>query len=152
MKKYVLYAKISSWVGLSIGATHMYCNLCWEDEKGYHKIELHRNLTQEDADILNKKDKVDFYKLNDTTNRFDSEEQIYETIIDYVKHSNVPFKLIVKGDNFYAEVQEAIWGPEKIVKKINKLYKEYEKYQYLDNYTPEMDKINNEFDKILETI
>jgi len=149
MKDKIAILEISSWAGISIGATHCYGDVWIQGEK----IELQKVLTKEEAEIKTNIDEGYRWKAGDTTGGFDSEKEIRIIAINICK-KNPSVKLLLEGTYCVADVQKAIYGDPKIISKINKLYKKADKIGFWDHreHESEMEDIDNKFDSLLEEI
>jgi hypothetical protein len=93
-KKYnVTHLEISSWDGLSFGATHDYGHL-WN---GNERVQVEKKLTQAEADKLNEKDGTNTYRQDSTTERFEAEEDIIRFSVKVYKHRFPESNMLVLG-------------------------------------------------------
>ena len=144
----VLHVDITTWTGISIGATHYYGKIEFpykvkrtklgmpiREEKD---VELKYNLTRTDVENLNRKEKMyastyrATYHVGDASSRFDNKEAIKIAAKKYYDENlKKKYPMIVFGRSSVIEPQEIIGynfkDPEKIklVEEINKIAKEY---------------------------
>lgn len=114
--------KISSYRGISIGAEHWYPVLNARTVPR-REIEVLRELSAEDIDILNKKDRVDHWKIGDTTNRFDTREDAKQAALTIWDAVHAPGDaLVMEG---YGNPSEVLRGPTGFRQEGNALWKKY---------------------------
>ena len=115
----------------SAGGEHLYAKIRCED----NYKELTRTLTESQVAYLNEKDRCATYKIGDTTQRFDNEEQIAKAARKVWSANKAIFPktdLLLMGNG---GVMKALEGPEDVVKRINEIYELYEAlWVYTPNY------------------
>lgn len=136
----ILHLEITSWQGISIGATHYYGRITFPFEEKEKDIELGFQLTETDVRNLNRKER-DFYALSYRTRyhvgersiRFDTQEEIKKVAIEYYgEHLKNKYPLFVCGESGVIEPQEILGSnfesskQKELVKKINTIAKKYD--------------------------
>lgn len=157
----IVYLHISTWIGLSIGAIHFYGEL---QNSGNSTIKLTKNLTQSDItklEIENRKrypgDHVmwDVFEVGDSTNCFDTREEIIELGLSSYKIHFPHAKILILGTNSIGDPQEILdMVDNKKMKECNNIQKDFdsfEGYQYKKNWT-KAEKMNREWDKIIKEV
>lgn len=142
---------VTTWQGISIGATHWYCDLTVEENnKKVEDIELKRPIGAAEAAALNKEDKANgllgsYHKRGNMTTGFMTKEAAIKAGVDY-------FKSKYKGilfDSGYASCsawKKAIIFPEAVsllVKEMNDLA---DKFQALNGYEGNNQKLVTKLD------
>ena len=102
MNKVEVHLDITSWVGISIGATHSYGELHGLDEKeNYKTVRLKFPMTAGQAKRMNKKERFDFpgrkhyrnHQPGEITDCFETKEQIIEQAksewLEYFPHGEI---------------------------------------------------------------
>jgi hypothetical protein len=138
----VVNLEIESFVYIgSIGASHYWGTLRFGDQR--HKLE--RILTQAQADVTNKKDRMcshlDSWKAGDVTHRMDSEEEVVQYAKEKWKELFPDAVALLRGSHCVADPQEMIDGPPELMKKANKLWKQGEKNDGWEGDQKKMQKI-----------
>jgi hypothetical protein len=145
------HLNISSWIGVSIGAVHVYGNLHYN----WNRTEIKRNLTQEEANKINKKEDMInatyHYKKGDECGRFDTEKEIIDLTIKLLEKEYPQVDLLLSGDGASVSVNKAFWGKDKkLVDKINELYKEADKLDFYSGKDDDrMEVLDDEFEKMV---
>lgn len=144
----IYYLEITSWNGISAGATHYYGKI--KDGGDYNLNEspediiLNFKLDKYSVEKLNKKEEFlyakDFrshYKIGDISKRFDSEEDVKLAAIKYFNENLSNDKaILIHGRSSVYEAQEILIHnlankkQVSIIKKINKLAVENDKLDY----------------------
>lgn len=138
----IVYLEISSWVGISLGATHCYGDL-WSNGERYP---MRKKLTPREAIALNKKHEWDQYRGGDLYSGFDSHSEITLIALETYKTHFPQADILVLGRSCVAEPQKILDGPPEIKEKVNAWYEEAEKIDWYDGDQEErMEKISNEF-------
>jgi len=151
----VVFLKISSYRGISIGAVHFYARLHYYDEdKKYQTEEIKRILTKKEVLELNKQDRRRYPGCNNTWKvgfeyqGFWSEEDAKEAAINYVKEKMPDVDFLIEGSWGSADVRECIYAKdEAVMTKINKLHERAKKIGFHDNpkHKEKMDRINEQY-------
>lgn len=152
----IVYANISDWIGVSIGAEHFYLKMEWREGKEYKSERLTHTLTASQAKEMSKKEGVFVCKYNyrkgQQFNGFWSERSAVIKAKKYFLENFKDTDILIKGSQGCADVRECIYHKdEKKKNRINQLYKKAEKLKFWDikaNWE-EMEKINKEFDLIM---
>jgi len=151
----IVFLKVSSWKGISIGAGHFYGVLI--DLVTHESVELSYPLTQKEADCLNKKAgfltsetiRTVGYKVGEASDRFPNEEQVITTAKKQFKKSFPTAAILILGDHALAEPQQVLVGPKEFKNKINILAKQYDKLDWDDVVDrPMIEKIEEEWQKL----
>jgi len=124
------HLEISSWTWIgSIGAEHFYGKI--KIDKPSETIELEHKMSAKMAKYLNKKDGTeDFcrYRQGETTNRFDTEDEVILFGLTYFK-TRFPKGILIQGDHcIRSAMYPVIYVPEELqswMDKVNKLVKEW---------------------------
>lgn len=141
----VCYVRMTSWVGMSIGAVHFYAKLKFKDLK---EVEVEHTLTKKEAKVLTKKDNAAIgygsyeYEAGDTTGRFDSKEEVFACALEVFEEAGWKAKVLVVGNSSCLNPQECIWCIDKSkIEPLNELYEKLEK-MYMQTDDP-WDKFGN---------
>lgn len=135
----IVYLEISSFEGISIGATHYYGKLINNTER----IELAKKITKSNIDSF----KCDYYNIGDYTERFLNEEEVIKNAKKNWKKYFPNAIVLIKGFKSILDPQECIAGDNKWKKIINSYFKLSEAcggYEYNNEL---MTKISNEYMK-----
>lgn len=98
----IIYLKISTFRGISMGASHYYAHLIVTEGNNYNKTQLSYQMSQSDADNLNKKEEHPWYRAGETSTRFDTKDLIREAAISYCSELyNDDEYMLVEGDPVY---------------------------------------------------
>lgn len=137
MKENIVNLEISSFVGLSVGASHYYGKLCFNEER----VDLERRLNKRNiGDFAKEK-----YALGGTTARFNSEEHVIQTAKRAWKKIFPNAVILLVGSSAVLDPQKCIDGPPDLKKKINDYYRRAEKVGGYEGNDKEMTKISNEY-------
>ena len=147
----IAHLDISSWVGISIGADHVYGKICYQGDE----ISVMRILTKEDAHRLNIKDKTEIgfamYSEGEECKRFDTRSELIKKAIEIVKEKYPQVDLLLRGSGASVSCNEALWGKDQQkVDRINKLYREADKLDFYSGKDDDrMEELDDEFEKIV---
>jgi hypothetical protein len=122
----IVFLKITSWYGISVGAEHYYGKLT--DFKTNENIELTYPLTKEDAKYLNKKEKIEDeigYEEGEESERFRNEEAVIERAKKQFKILFPKATILVRGTSD-PNPQEVLVGPKQFKNAINVLWQRCE--------------------------
>jgi len=127
----IVYLDITSWQGMSIGATHYYGKLRGYIGKEYKTVELEYTMTARDAARLNKIDRDPgfgdyFWAKGEKSSRFETEEKIEAVAIATYKAHYPDAIFLAVGDSGTGEPRRCIDGPDPIKAQMNELYARYE--------------------------
>ena len=141
----IVFLKISSWKGISVGAVHCYGAL--SNLGGGKRYDVDKPITKAEANRRNKKAGWVSWTGGDRTESFDTKE----SVIYYAKRQfNKRFPhatALVLGNIATAEPQTVLVGPQPFKQAVNKLVKRAERIGYWDNEA-EMRQICNEWVKL----
>lgn len=145
----VAYVNISSYSGISIGATHYYGKLEYNDQFE----ELNYEMTKDQAQKFCAKDPSDLftYREGETTTRFDTRDSVIAVALGRIKEYP-DIEILLEGGKQSASVQEVVWAKDKVVMdKINKLYEEADALDYYSGKDDaRMEDIDDTFSAIME--
>lgn len=149
----ISYCYISSYCGVSIGASHVYGEI--SNESSIEHFHLKKILSEKEAKILTLKHRdIMEYQEGDTTECFDTEEDLINTAKSSYKTYFPDSNILLLGKQSYFEPKLVIDYPEWFnIKKANKLYeqaKQLEFFKYSKNDAI-MDKITNQFYKLIQS-
>ena len=131
--------EISSWAGISIGAEHCYATLYHPTEE-LSKERLTRGISREEAAYLNKKDTWSGWEEGDVTERFNTEEEIRDAIIELNKKHGYP--LIVEGSYSVAEPQRIIYCTnEEFKTAMNVIHEEFSRHEWDEGHDEMKDRL-----------
>lgn len=124
-EEHIVFLKITSWNGISIGAEHYYGRLT--DFKTNKSIELTYPLTKEDAKYLNRKvtDEVGMYEEGEESERFSNEEAVISRAKKRFKILFPKAIILIRG-TCDPNPQEVLVGPKQFKNVINALWQRYE--------------------------
>lgn len=151
----ICYLRVSSWVGIGIGATHVYGKL----SHGNRTIDLERKLTHKEATELTEKDFPNkdtrgwlFYKPGTLTTRFDSRAQLIRVAKQVMKKEFPNCTVMLEGD--WGNPSRAIVGPDWFVKEANKLYRKADRLGFYNKRSNKhiMDEIYKQWHNLLERL
>jgi len=141
--KLICYLNITTWQGISIGAIHYYGSLNFRTKK----ITLKRKVTKQD--IEQKKER--FLTIGDSTEGFNSEEDLISLAKKQWKKHFPEAKALVLGSPTHIEPHKMLIGPHK--RQCNFLYNQAKNlgfYDYEKNYDT-VDKLSNQWYKLICT-
>lgn len=144
MKKLkVVYLEISSWRGISIGASHWYGKLVCNGEH----IELRRKLSAKDAAEMNRKwSSGNIFRRGSMCKSFDSEQDIIKLAVTTFKKHFKGASVLVLGHSCTADPQKVLIGPREFKSKVNAWYRRTERIGGYDGgHYQEMSKISDDF-------
>lgn len=146
----VAHLNISSWVGISIGASHCYGNLHYNGEQ----IKINRILTQTNIDKLNGYDRNNVYgcyEVGDECGRFDTRQEIIDLAIKIIKKDYPQVDLLLARDGASVSVNEVYWGKDKkLIDRINELYEEADELEYYSGKDDvRMEELDDEFQELV---
>lgn len=140
---------ISSYVGISPGASHYYGSLHYYNNKGEYKdIKLKHRLTAEEAKLLSGQDFT--YEKGEWSERFNSEDEIRELALKEWKKRFPDSVILLEGSSSCASVQHCLGGPRELKAKINVLFKEAEKIDWYEKDEDLMTKIDDDYMNLLK--
>jgi hypothetical protein len=148
----IAHLNITSWVGISIGAVHVYGKLRYKD---WDYIEIKRVLTQAEANKINKKEDMInatyHYRKGDECGRFDTEKEIIDLTIKLLEKKYPQVDLLLSSDGASVSVNKAFWGKDKkLVNRINELYEEADKLDFYSGKDDDrMEELDYEFEKLV---
>ena len=123
MDKFVVL-EITSWQGMSLGATHYYGKLKGYDERGDALfVDIEKPLTEKESKRLSEKDDCT-YRAGTLTSRFDSKQEIIDIAMDKWKTYFPAAEFLLQGQWACADPQNCLIAPDGLKEKINKLYLE----------------------------
>jgi hypothetical protein len=139
----ITYLEIKSWTGISIGATHSYGCLVGKGAT----VALMRHLSARDAKTLNRKDKCNTYKAGDTTERWDSEEDVVDHAMANWRHL-MGGDVLMLGDRCYLDPIPVLDGPPELVIAGNQLFEAAEVVGFWEGDSVEMKKLCKQWDEL----
>jgi hypothetical protein len=149
MNENIVYLEVSSWTGISIGATHYYGKLTCGDKR----VDVKYKLDSTKASMLNRKDRVKTYRVGDDTNRFDSEHDVIEKALPIWRSFFPKGILLIKGSPSTASPQPVISGPTTLVRRLNVLNQRYEKrWREKPRWDYDPDEVADQIDDLWEKI
>jgi hypothetical protein len=121
----VVYLVITSWQGISLGAEHYYAKLKGDAYGEYTTYDLHKVMTEEDAEILRKKDDWRHYKAGSLTDRFNTKEEARESAILALPTAFPHAVALLEGNPAYVEPHYCLWVKNlAYIEKLNKVWKD----------------------------
>lgn len=140
----VWYLEITSWRGISFGATHWYGLLRSGLDEYRDEIHLERVLSSKEVRDLNRADPYriagqPLYRVGDKTKGFNDRE----SVIEAAKRAINPNDILILGNWSAADPQEVIVGPPELVD----LYRQWKGWD-----DPEADRIANEWGRCLKAL
>lgn len=135
--------EISSWVGIGIGAEHIYGKVNGE--------RLSRPYGEKDAKDMSIKDgRRRYYHPEDETERFNNEGQMFPYAIEEAKKQGIEVLLV--GNPVYIEPKKIIYTADHIELPIEELNKMADDYAKLDWRTQEaeQDELSNKWYAIVD--
>lgn len=149
-KKYnVTHLKISSWAGVSLGATHFYGQLTNVD--GIYQLRY--CLTKRGAEKLNIKDHEDAYSAGNATERFETEKQVIKFAIKEYKKIFPKSNVLVKGSASCREPKLVLDCPDCFdMETANLFYNAAYKLGFYDNSANDkaMDILTNAYEQLFK--
>lgn len=142
-----VYLEITTWQGISLGATHYYGKLVY----GAECIELTHSLTATQAAKLGRLHDWT-YREGDRSPHFDMKEEIIELALSTYKEHFPDAYLLVLGKPCYAEPQPILDGPSNIKARINQLCERIEAIGGWEQNYREMGRICDEWETIIEEL
>ena len=135
----ILHLKITTWAGMSIGATHYYGDILFPYDKHKEDIKLSFILTKRDVLLLHKKERMyalsyrTKYIIGEESSRFDTKEEIEKAGIKYYEENlKKKYSILVLGDSGIMEPQKILAynckSPQqiKLIEKINEIALQYD--------------------------
>jgi hypothetical protein len=155
----VVYCKISSWVGRVQSAEHYYVDLScgrYSDSDRVDRVVRH-NLTQSEADRLNRRDGISRKELDIQTaweageevGYFFSRERAVRGAIAAYKELSPDAILLVEGNISTYEPQLILDGPPEARKALNELYERAEANDWWEGDEEAMQAIMDDWREIL---
>ena len=156
----IITLEITSWRGISFGATHYYAKLKWQDSNERFEIgsrDVEHPLDQAGADALNEYDGWDSYKPGDMSSRISSREDAIASGIKLARELHGDNILV--RDGLYSDAQpiRTVYAPtSEILAEFNKVENAW--FDIWDNagYDPwsthedQLDPINEEWFALLK--
>lgn len=144
--------EITSWQGMSFGATHYYGALVGYNDGNYLKCDIKKIMSKEDAKELSEKDDWK-YKAGNTTTRFNSEDEIRTIALKTWKTLFPKCNALLEGRFACAEPQKCLWiKNSKYINKLNELWKENESISNISKNWEKIDALCDAFNKLLEEV
>lgn len=126
----IVYLEITSFRGMSIGATHYYGKLVCPNA---NSVELCYQLTKAEVDELNARDRTMCYREGELSIRFSTRSDIINLVlVDWKKHYPSA-QLLVLGRASIVEPQQVLAGEQKLMDEINILAAQAEECNYWDD-------------------
>ena len=135
----ILHVKITTWAGMSVGATHYYGDIVFPYEDHKDDIKLTFLLTKRDVLLLHKKERMyapsyrTKYIIGEESSRFDTKEEIEKAGIKYYEENlKKKYLLLVRGDSGIIEPQKILAYnckkplQIKLIEEINTLASQYD--------------------------
>lgn len=148
----ICYLKITSFSGLSLGATHYYGAL----QCGDCETELEHRLTRREAIAYNKVERrikpngTFIYREGQKTRGFTSENDIIELAIETYKKHFPNAEILLLGERGYHEPCRVLDAPESFKREMNALNAEAESFgRYVGN-PKRMNTIYSRYDTLME--
>lgn len=139
------HLQIDSWAGISLGASHFYGNLRFEDDRK----ELTYKLTAAQAARLD-----DGYQAGDSTERFFTEEAVIERALSAWQRLFPRAKVLLLGNSSYIEPKLILGmpgAPDAILMELSGIYLAAESIGFYDNPANDqkMDALNDRWHNII---
>lgn len=153
--KYCVFLEISSWVGISGGAIHVYGKLVGHDTNGKRvNIELERPIGQEEAKALNQKDYgkdayLCMWDEGDTTIRFNTVQELHTFAKKGFKENFPNGKVLIEGRSYALDPELILVAPAELKRKANTILKAVEKCGRWEGDEKLMEKLSNEWENLL---
>lgn len=131
MKTKSATVELSSFVGISFGATHTYAKLCYyDDDSEYTRIELEHPISTSEARVLNKIERESGYgppyflrKAGDLYYGFSSEDDACAFAVKYVNEHFPDISLIFVDESSAACFKKVLWAKDEgLQAKLNALW------------------------------
>jgi hypothetical protein len=155
--KKIGFLEVSSWAGISIGASHVYGKLLFKsDDEERGRLDITRELTQELAEELNKKDSwadwTDY--VGEPTNRFDDLPSLRAAAAKLAEEKNL--SVLLEGSPVYVMAFPVVWvkdqeGKEGVLSEMETLRKEFERLEDKEDYSGS-EKVHDEWLNLLGQI
>ncbi len=118
----IVYLKISTWQGISLGATHYYGELVMSAGEDYRVIELKKSLTKRQAAKLNKAADMDWlYEPGDQYHGFDTKAEIIVLAVKTFRDHFPGADLLILGNPAYSEPMPILVGDSQANEKAEEL-------------------------------
>lgn len=126
---FIVCLEVSSWVGISIGASHCYGHLKGYNGGEFRCHEISRKLSDQEAKILNEIDRHESYEEGSETERFNDEQSVINEAVKIWRDFFPNAKILVNGQFAILEPKTILDGDinAKHISKLNKITKMYEK-------------------------
>jgi len=123
------YIEISSWIGYSHDAVHVYAKLVVDSDR----IEIETPLNQKEVNYLNRKENYEAYKKGDLSTRFRSEKDVVSTVLKSYLTKNIDF--IMLGSPIIAEPQKIVYvrNNKFDIEVANDIWKEFDPLDWDEN-------------------
>ena len=148
----VIYLKITTWRGMSLGAVHYYGKLNSNnyDDKS---IELRKKMTSHEAAKLNKLHGYgSLYKAGSSTEGFDTKDEIIELAMREFKNHYPNVRILILGDAVYSEPKKILWCEEEpgIIEIVDNMISECKEINWWEGNNPKrMDQLSDNWEQIL---
>jgi len=148
--------EITSWQGLSLGATHYYAHLKYYDENGeYQNDEITFTLNKQEAEKLSLKDRFALeswmaYKEGQETGRFDSRKKAIKHGIKRFRQLANENDILLLGSFSCGDPQEVLICPEPYKTWLNAVYKTAKRIGFWDKDEDAMSRVYDEWKKIMK--
>lgn len=149
----IVYLRIYSYRGLSIGASHYYAELKGYDGNDLIVHNLEKTLTPHEAAKLNDGSEYGLlYKAGQKYNGFNSEEELIKLAMDCFKTTFPDARILIRGDGVYYEPQKVLWCErQEVIAEVDSMIAECEKLGWFDNgNTKAVDKICDQWGRLLD--
>ena len=153
----IVWLKISSWSGISIGAVHIYGELIPDGSQ--EGVSLEKTLTATQARKLNKWYRqtggvggLTTYRAGYKTTGFDDESELTEFALKTYREHFPKAELLIKGQAMNVEPQLILDGPSDVKEKAERLLREaraLEYWEHRENYK-RMDALSDEWEDLLK--
>lgn len=143
------YLEISSYTGISIGATHFYGKLIFYNGDKREDHELRRELSASEARLLNKIDDFASYRPGQSTERFDSREDVIAQAVTEYKTIFPTATALICGSSSTLDPQRVLDGPAELMKKLNSLHRQAERIDYWERNPSKMQEICDKWDLLI---
>lgn len=152
MGKHYVSLEVSSYCGISVGATHVYGHLVTFDP--HEKIELTRKLTAQDAEKLNKGEDDHFgaYKEGDDTQRFDTLRELRELAIKTFREKYPDAIFLFEDKGCSSDPCKVLIGPESIIEECNEIHAEAERIGFWGYDEDKMEKLADRWDELMKSV
>jgi len=152
--KYMVYLEISSWVGISGGAIHVYGTLKGCVNGKDVSIELERAIGKAEAEFLNEKDygkdaKLGMWEEGDTTIRFNTVRELCNYAKKVFKEKFPHGKILIEGRSSYLDPAKVLVAPAELKRQANNIYMACEKCGRWEGDEKTMEKLSNKWEALL---